>query len=340
MDSRKEVLLILPQGLGDIIMARDIIYMCRAYNITCLVKNDSSVELIDIMIERICGHGAKYFVTNIDNTLGFAKIELFIRVVGFVLKSFRKFDISIVPVSVSAVMSSILMFALGSKFRVGWKSPVSFLNSLTFSAGGKHKRDENLKIFKYFEGGEDGYPVQSYRANKDRRVVVFSLGAGVGERKKIVPLSVFMNIAAFLSEIDEAVELILVGGADAVLKNSDILNLMKSNITVLNLIGKTTLKELVEILSDCAVCITSDNGISHICDFLGIPQVVFYGPTDRLLTGVAGDCSFSITSNQECAPCLINERDRRKYNECSYNECMIDFDFKECKRFMLDAMVK
>ncbi|WMY97156.1 MAG: lipopolysaccharide heptosyltransferase II [Arsenophonus sp.] len=52
----------------------------------------------------------------------------------------------------------------------------------------------------------------------------------------------------------------------------------------LNLVGKTTLNEAVNLLASCDAVVTNDSGLMHIAAALKIPIVALYGPTDPNFT--------------------------------------------------------
>jgi len=69
--------------------------------------------------------------------------------------------------------------------------------------------------------------------------------------------------------------------------------------------GKTTIQELMSVLTRCAVLITNDTGPMHIAQALGVPVVAIFGSTDPEVTGPAGDDSRVIREPVRCSPCLL-----------------------------------
>ena len=71
--------------------------------------------------------------------------------------------------------------------------------------------------------------------------------------------------------------------------------------------GRFDLKELVGIISRCALFLTNDSGPMHIASALGIPTVALFGPTHPVL-GFApqGKHSQVITVNAPCSPCSLH----------------------------------
>ena len=56
----------------------------------------------------------------------------------------------------------------------------------------------------------------------------------------------------------------------------------------LNLIGQTTLEQLIEELRKCGLLLTNDTGTMHLATLLGVPVVAVFGSTEPSLTGPLG----------------------------------------------------
>ena len=76
-----------------------------------------------------------------------------------------------------------------------------------------------------------------------------------------------------------------------------------------NLIGKTTLAELIAALQSCHALLTNDTGTMHLAAWLGVPTVAVFGSTDPVLTGpLAPPERVRILRHQvECSPCFLKE---------------------------------
>ncbi len=83
-----------------------------------------------------------------------------------------------------------------------------------------------------------------------------------------------------------------------------------SGIPMLNLAGKTSLRELMSLLKLCRVLLTNDTGPMHLAAALGTPVVVPFGSTSPELTGpgLPGDKLHRLlSSGVPCAPCFRRE---------------------------------
>ena len=74
---------------------------------------------------------------------------------------------------------------------------------------------------------------------------------------------------------------------------------------VVNLIGRTSLEELVALYARFDLVITPDTGLMHIADALGVPLVAVFGPTDPARTGPYFQRRRVVTSGAcDKAPCF------------------------------------
>ncbi len=84
--------------------------------------------------------------------------------------------------------------------------------------------------------------------------------------------------------------------------------------SAVNLIGRTSLEELVALLSKSDLLITADTGIVHMADAIGTPLVAVYGPTDPVRTGPYCQRERVVVAHESCEkmPCLKRECDDAK----------------------------
>lgn len=76
-----------------------------------------------------------------------------------------------------------------------------------------------------------------------------------------------------------------------------------------NLVGKTTLAELMAALQRCDVLLTNDTGTMHLAGYLGVPVAAVFGSTDPVLTAplVPGEHLRILRRQVECSPCFLKE---------------------------------
>ena len=79
---------------------------------------------------------------------------------------------------------------------------------------------------------------------------------------------------------------------------------------VLDLTGRTSLPQMVEVLRRCHAVVTNDTGPMHVAAAVGTPVVVPFGSTSPELTGpgLPGDARHRlIKSDAPCSPCFLRE---------------------------------
>lgn len=120
--------------------------------------------------------------------------------------------------------------------------------------------------------------------------------------------------ASLISRIDMPV--VLIGSLSDRVTAEEIMAESPGNI--IDLCGKTNLKELVALIADARAVVSNDSGPMHIAVALKRPVVSMFGPTDYERTGPYGwqrnkDLNV-IRASVQCSPCF-----KRK---CSEPDCM------------------
>jgi len=75
-------------------------------------------------------------------------------------------------------------------------------------------------------------------------------------------------------------------------------NFMESDIV--NLVGKTSLNQLYNVLSGADLVLSHDSGVMHVTNALNRPLLALYGPTDFTRTRPLGSKSHILHSRNEC----------------------------------------
>ena len=74
-----------------------------------------------------------------------------------------------------------------------------------------------------------------------------------------------------------------------------------------NLIGKTTLAQLIDELRRCDLLLTNDTGTMHLAAWLGVPTVSLFGSTEPALTGPIGTGHRILRHHVACSPCYLRD---------------------------------
>ena len=140
-------------------------------------------------------------------------------------------------------------------------------------------------------------------SNSLTKVVGISPGASYGDAKRWYPLE-FAKLALSLSTTHE---IIIFGGDQEKDIAYDIENfLIKKGVTnYQNLSGKTSITELIELISGLDLFITGDSGPMHIAASFAIPTVAIFGPTSENETSQwKNKNSIIVKKSLDCQPCL------------------------------------
>jgi heptosyltransferase-2 len=139
-----------------------------------------------------------------------------------------------------------------------------------------------------------------------RPIFALNPGAEYGPAKRW-PLERFIAAAQEVHNCTRCVWLILGGQADAPVAAQIESAIRSRESAMLNLAGKTSLRELCVLLKFSRVLLTNDSGPMHVAAAVGTPVVVPFGSTSAELTGpgLPGDPRHGlITSDVPCAPCF------------------------------------
>jgi heptosyltransferase-2 len=133
-------------------------------------------------------------------------------------------------------------------------------------------------------------------------VVGISPGAAYGGAKRWLPER-FAEAAARLS----GAALVFGSAAERPLCEEVGGALLRAGVNALNLAGKTTLREFIDLSAACRLFLTNDSGSMHVASALGVPTVAIFGATDDTTTGPAGPFARVVREHAECSPCLLRE---------------------------------
>jgi lipopolysaccharide heptosyltransferase II len=113
---------------------------------------------------------------------------------------------------------------------------------------------------------------------------------------------------------DEGLRVVMVGSAAEGHPARAVVGHMRTS--PINLVGKTSLKELIALLRRVSLLITNDSGPMHVAAALGTPVVALFGPTDPGRTGPYGLGHRVLRSGIPCSPCFSRRCVNPKALEC------------------------
>jgi heptosyltransferase-2 len=128
-------------------------------------------------------------------------------------------------------------------------------------------------------------------------------GATYGSAKRWYP-DRFAAVADELSARWDC-QVIVIGGADEREIADEIC--ASAMVKCLNLAGRTSVRQLMAVIKRCDFFITNDSGPMHMAAAFGVPLVAVFGPTDRTTTSPYSEKAVVVSSDAECAPCLLRQ---------------------------------
>jgi heptosyltransferase-2 len=152
-------------------------------------------------------------------------------------------------------------------------------------------RDDDGVSEKFFDewGIQPGYPL-----------IGLAPGAAYGPAKKWFP----ERFAAVVDRmIDDTGAQVILFGSDSD-RGSTAEVRKNARHPLIDIAGRTDLREAIALISRCGLFISNDTGLMHIAGALGIPMVAIFGSTNPKTTSPVGEASIIIHRDVPCSPCL------------------------------------
>lgn len=173
-----------------------------------------------------------------------------------------------------------------------------------------------------FDGSVPPLKLYIPKGTKSLPTLGINAGATYGSAKRWYPKRFAQVIAAFASNY----QITLFGGPNEIEITQEIeqhlLTLGIKNFT--NLAGKTNIKELCSLIGSCDLFLTNDSGPMHIAAAYQVPTVAIFGPTNHTETCQwMNEKSVIVRHEMECAPCMKREC------PLGHHECMVSITAQE-----------
>jgi heptosyltransferase-2 len=144
----------------------------------------------------------------------------------------------------------------------------------------------------------------------DRPLIGMSPGAAYGYAKRWPP-DRYARVAERLARESGAVVVLIGSGHDRDAGYAIESSLVSPRAgargaSVVNLIGRTDLAQLIGLLASCRAFVSSDSGPMHLAAALGVPVTAIFGPTDDRLTAPMG-LHEVLTHDVWCRPCFFRD---------------------------------
>jgi heptosyltransferase II len=137
---------------------------------------------------------------------------------------------------------------------------------------------------------------------KSKNIIGISTGAEYGSAKRWPSANWYSLVSLILQETNCAV---VVTGTGADTENA--LFLKDGYDRIIDMTGKTSLRQLLALLSLCRVFVSNDSGAMHAASALGVPVIGIFGSTSPKATSPSSGKYKVLYKGLACSPCFKRE---------------------------------
>ncbi len=262
-------------------------------------------------------------------------------------------DAVVCTVNVHPTLGAMMGILSGARYRVGRVTPRGgrLLNVTPSAPAVLHKVEGNAELLRPFVGAQEVRPLElpPFADTARRRaqelaglpgegvpLVVLAPGSGPLEAHKRWPSSHYATLLGRLLRVPELQVAVVGGAAEAPLAQAIFQEIPEeAGSRAVDLVGRTTVPELLSILRLARVTVSNCNGVAHLAAAVGCHVVGVYGPTDPTITGPYPPRAHTIiTQGMGCSPCY-----QPCFLEgCGSPICMRDVTVERVEAAVLDAL--
>lgn len=295
------VLIRLPNWLGDLVMSTAFV---RA-----LTENlpDAYIDVIvkkgiDTVVDYLPGIRKKW-IFNKEEYPGLKGAWRYGEMIG---RHFKPDLMFCLPDSFS---SGVMSRATGSPVRIGYAHEFrSFLLSKRIRKNqGIHRVDQYLQLLG-FAGlnlpSEPAVFLQNKSIPIPGRVIINVNSEAESRRLPVEKATSIINLLRASTDV----ELVMVGSPKEVPHVQKVLQGLHNRKNILDMAGKTTLPQLIDLFGTASVMLTTDSGPMHLANALGVHTVALEGASDEKNTAPynAGKRTLIRSGTLPCEPCVKN----------------------------------
>lgn len=334
------ILIIKPSSLGDIVHALPVLAALRAAHpqahIAWLVGS-SFAPLLDghPLLDEIIPFDRRYYGRMLQRPRALADFARFLRGLRR-----RRFDL--VLDLQGLLRSGFLALATGARRRIGFAHArelawLFYTGHVRVEPRHRHAVDRNLRIAQALglPTAAPAFPLglRPEECAAARTLLEAAAGRRLPDFVAVLPGARWPTkqwradrLAALLDRLhaDGHPPAVLLGGPDDVPLAGQIAAAAQSR--PLNLVGRTTLRELAALLALAGLVLCVDSGPMHIAAALDRPLVALFGPTNPARTGPYSRRARVVALPLPCAPC------HRRRCPLGHHRCMQDLDLETVLR--------
>ncbi len=314
--SPKKILIISPAWIGDIVIAQSLfkyIKHCNPEVIIDVLAPAWSHELYSVMPE-----------INDLFTMPFGHSQLQLKKRWQLGKGLRKKNYQQAIILPNSWKSAVIPFSANIPIRTGWLGEMRFgllndwriLNKKNYPmmvqrflvlGNAKTLGNKNLDWQLYQPHLEalttpEDKKFKNLSLIKEKPILILCPGAAYGPAK-CWPAEYFAEIANYKKT--KAWQIVLLGSKSDESMGHKIQKLTKN--ACINLIGKTSLLEALNILSFATLVISNDSGLMHLTAALDRPLIALYGSSSPEFTPPLSEKAKIIYLKLSCSPCFEKE---------------------------------
>ncbi len=226
---------------------------------------------------------------------------------GKLLRSKKKYDLFFcLPDSLS---SAIMAYGTSARKRVGFQNGIrTLLMTNCFSKKKKlHRVEEYVDLLQQYVNKTIAVPpvFLSRGGNKKRDAVIVNINSEASSRR--LPVS---KAVSLISSIRRKIgnEIILIGSPKEKSFVDEVYDLLEDKENITNAAGTTTLPQLIDMMSNCKVMLTTDSGPAHVANAAGTYTIVLFGAGNEKNTAPYNKKTNMVIRLGElrCEPCTRN----------------------------------
>lgn len=302
--SPEKILIVKPSSLGDIVHSLPFLNSLKS----CFPKSEIHWVIAKGLEGMLEGHPMvhKLIIINKDMWKKISNTGETIRELKRLFRGLKDEGYDLVVDLQGLLRSGIITMSTGAPVRAGFEEARegSRLFYTDRIRGGKdiHAVERYLKIAEALgcDTEEIIFPFPLSRettllktGTKDYVVIV----PGARWDTKIWPAEYFGRLASMLP-----LKSVVIGGGPDISRAEKVIE--HSRGRAVSVAGKTSLRELIDVMRDARVVISNDSGPMHIAAGFKVPVVAIFGPTSPVRTGPYGDGHIVMKSDLECSPCF------------------------------------
>lgn len=307
----KQILIISPSWIGDCVMTQPLYRALKHLHPDCQIDVFApkwSMAVFERMPE---------IRDVLENPFGHGALQLGERWrVGRELGKRGYDQVIVLP---NSLKSAIVARAMGVKQRTGYVGECRYflLNDIyqldkqavplmvdryTDLAGDAGLRAVAGKPYLQISPESQAQALATHQLNRERKILALCAGAEYGVAKRWLPEH-FATTAQYYTEQGWQVWLF---GSQKDFDVSEEINRLSGNVCV-NLCGKTSLAEAIDLLACADAVVCNDSGLMHLASAVGAKLVAVYGSSSPDHTPPLSDTAKIATLNLDCSPCFKRE---------------------------------